>query len=62
VRVLAAQATLCDRVQVADWHRRGFVVLGWTADDPALARALWAVGVDALAADDPAQLLAALGE
>jgi glycerophosphoryl diester phosphodiesterase len=58
--VLATQSTLCTAAQVHAWHRRGYAVLAWTVDDPAEAAALAAMGVDAVAANDPARIRMAL--
>jgi glycerophosphoryl diester phosphodiesterase len=62
VTVLAAQSTLCDARTVHAWHRRGYAVLAWVVDDPDEAAALVAVGVDAVASNDPARVRAALGD
>jgi glycerophosphoryl diester phosphodiesterase len=61
VSVLAAQSTLCEARTVAAWHARGYAVLAWTVDDPDEAAALAAVGVDAIASNDPARVRPALG-
>ncbi|HVV87308.1 MAG TPA: glycerophosphodiester phosphodiesterase [Kofleriaceae bacterium] len=44
---------LCTPASVAEWHRRGFAVNTWTVDDPARLRALAAMGVDGVFANDP---------
>jgi glycerophosphoryl diester phosphodiesterase len=59
---LAPQATLCDVPQVAAWRRAGFAVNAWVADDPAEARALCAMGVDAVTSNDPARIRPVLDE
>lgn len=40
---------------------RGIPTHVWTVNDPAQARALWAVGVNAILSDDPGTMLSALG-
>ena len=60
VTVLAAQSTLCDAQTVHAWHRRGYAVLAWVIDDPDEAAALVAIGVDAVASNDPARIRTAL--
>ncbi len=59
---LAPQSTLCSVRQLADWHGAGFAVNCWVADDPAEARALCAMGADALTSNDPARVRAVLDE
>jgi glycerophosphoryl diester phosphodiesterase len=59
---LAPQSTLCSVRQLADWHRSGFSVNCWVADDPAEARALCAMGADALTSNDPARVRPVLDE
>ena len=56
LRVLAGGAG-----PVADAHDRGLRVGTWVTDDPADATALAGLGVDAIATNDPAAILAALG-
>ena len=63
--LLAAQAVhpehvLLSRRNVAAWQRLGFRVATWTVDDPDRARALAAMGVDALITNRPARLRDAL--
>jgi len=59
---LAPQSTLCSVRQLADWHRSGFAVNCWVADDPAEARAMCAMGADALTSNDPARIRPVLDE
>ncbi|HEY3286154.1 MAG TPA: glycerophosphodiester phosphodiesterase [Gemmatimonadaceae bacterium] len=42
-------------------HRRGIPTHCWTVNDPAMARTLWAGGVNAILSDDPGTMLALLG-
>ena len=42
------------------WRRRGFAINAWTVDDPGRLRALDALGVDLVMANDPGAALAAL--
>jgi glycerophosphoryl diester phosphodiesterase len=51
---------LCDASRVAAWHARGYRVNVWTVDDPDRVRALAAMGVDSIIANDPAAARAAL--
>jgi len=46
---------------VEEAHAAGSLVGTWTVDDPDLVRALVDRGVDAIASNDPATALAALG-
>ena len=46
--------------RVERWHARGLAVRVWTVNDPARARALRAMGVDACITDDPGALRAGL--
>jgi glycerophosphoryl diester phosphodiesterase len=57
---LAPQSTLCSARQLAEWHRSGFAVNCWVTDDPAEARALRAMGADALTSNDPARIRSVL--
>ena len=57
---LHPQHVLCTAATVADWHRRGFAVNTWTVDDPDRLRALAAMGVDGVFANDPRAALAIL--
>jgi glycerophosphoryl diester phosphodiesterase len=50
----------CTPDAVAEWKRRGFKVVVWTVDDPAVARRLGALGVAAVITNVPARLRAAL--
>jgi glycerophosphoryl diester phosphodiesterase len=59
---LAPQSTLCSVRQLAEWHRAGFAVNCWVADDPAEARALCAMGADAITSNDPARVRPVLDE
>jgi glycerophosphoryl diester phosphodiesterase len=64
-RLLGAVAVHPERVlasatRVARWHRAGALVNVWTVNDPSEARALAALGVDALITDRPGALLAGL--
>jgi glycerophosphoryl diester phosphodiesterase len=59
---LAPQSTLCSVRQLAEWHRSGFAVNCWVADDPAEARALVAMGADALTSNDPTRIRPVLDE
>jgi glycerophosphoryl diester phosphodiesterase len=43
---------------VDDVHRRGMRVGIWIADDPEMARALFSIGVDAVATNDPRSIVA----
>lgn len=51
-----ADASGLDAALVAAAHTAGLAVLVWTVDDPARARALAAMGVDALCTNDPGAL------
>jgi glycerophosphoryl diester phosphodiesterase len=51
--VLALHHTLCSRAAVDAAHRRGALVLAWTANDPPAILRLVAVGVDGIVTDDP---------
>lgn len=44
------------------WRRRGFAINAWTVDDPGRLRALAALGVDIVMANDPGAALTALTE
>jgi glycerophosphoryl diester phosphodiesterase len=44
--------SLCTHESVARWKRRGVFVAPWTVNDPARARALEEMGVDAIITDD----------
>ena len=57
---LHPEHVLCTADTVADWHRRGFAVNTWTVDDPDRLRALAAMGVDGVFANDPRAALAVL--
>ena len=46
--------------RVAVWRRRGFAINAWTVDHPARLRALAALGVDIVMANDPGAALRAL--
>jgi glycerophosphoryl diester phosphodiesterase len=59
---LAPQSTLCSVRRLADWHASGFAVNCWVADDPTEARALCAMGADALTSNDPARVRRVLDE
>jgi glycerophosphoryl diester phosphodiesterase len=50
----------CTPEAVAGWKRRGFKVVVWTVDDPAEARRLAGLGVDAVITNQPARLRAGL--
>lgn len=58
---LHPEQVLCTPTAVAAWHRRGFAVNTWTVDDPARLRALAAMGVDGVFANDPRAARAILG-
>ncbi len=49
------------RTFVANAHELGASVHVWTIDDPALARRLWARGVNGIVTNDPGRILAARG-
>ena len=51
---------LCTPARVRRWRRMGRFVSAWTVNDPARARGLAALGVDALITDDVPALRAAL--
>ena len=55
------QAELIDRALVIAAHALGARLVAWTENDDVHARALIAMGVDALCTDTPGQLRAALG-
>jgi glycerophosphoryl diester phosphodiesterase len=48
------EASLCRPDLVRRWHDVGYRVNTWTVDDPARLRALAAMGVDGIIANDPA--------
>ena len=54
------EAALCRPELVRRWHDIGYQVNTWTVDDPARLRALAAMGVDGIIANDPAGARAAL--
>ena len=56
------EASLCRPELVRRWHALGYQVNTWTVDDPPRLRALAAMGVDGIIANDPAAALAALRE
>ena len=60
VSALWQQTHLIDAALVADAHRLGVRVIAWTENDISHARALMALGVDALCTDTPSALRAAL--
>jgi glycerophosphoryl diester phosphodiesterase len=59
---LHPEATLCDTLQIQDWHRRGYAVNAWTVDDPAEVAALALAGVDGIITNDPVAARAALAQ
>jgi glycerophosphoryl diester phosphodiesterase len=54
------ERTLCRPERVAKWRARGMLVNVWTVNEPSEARALSALGVDALITDKPDTILAAV--
>jgi glycerophosphoryl diester phosphodiesterase len=54
------QAALCRPERVQRWHQAGYRVNTWTVDDPEHLRALAAMGIDGIIANDPAAARAAL--
>ena len=59
-QVLAHESLLEEPAHVARVHGCGGRVFAWTVDDPALGRALAALGVDGVITNDPARLRRAL--
>ena len=57
---LALHHSLCSAAAIAAAHRAGVPVLAWTVNDPATMRRLDALGVDAIASDDPERAVATL--
>lgn len=55
--VLAMEDALARPRYIRRMKRRGYTVLVWTVNDPARARALWDMGVDAVITDYPDRLL-----
>lgn len=54
------ERTLCSPERVAKWRARGMLVNVWTVNDPSEARALSALGVDAIITDRPDVILSAV--
>lgn len=57
---LHPQASLITPESLAPWKRDGCLVNVWTVNDPAEARRLAAIGVDAIISDEPGKILEAL--
>jgi glycerophosphoryl diester phosphodiesterase len=60
-RAIHPEAVLATPERVARWKRRGALVNVWTVNDPAHARRLAALGVDAIISDVPDRIVQALG-
>jgi glycerophosphoryl diester phosphodiesterase len=60
VQALHPQHTLVTRERMARLKARGLLVNVWTVNEPARARELASLGVDAIISDNPGQILSAL--
>jgi glycerophosphoryl diester phosphodiesterase len=54
------EAALVDRIAIAAWRRRGYLINVWTVDDPREMAALWALSVDGIITNEPVRALAEL--